>query len=245
MKFGLITLFPDVIKALQIGVIERAIKKEIIELKCWNPRDFSDDKNRRVDDSPYGGGPGMVMKVQPLRDAILAAKVEWGEDTPVIYLSPQGKTLKQADFEHFASLKKLILLAGRYEGIDERLIASQVDAEYSIGDYILTGGELPACVIIDAVTRLLPGALGDETSAQQDSFSQGLLEGPHYTQPAEIDGLSVPEVLRRGHHKEISKWRLKQSWGRTYLRRPELINERVLTKEEQALLNEFIEEQVK
>jgi tRNA (guanine37-N1)-methyltransferase len=245
MKFGLITLFPEIIEPLQIGVISRAIKNGIIELHTWNPRDFLEDKNRRVDDTPFGGGPGMVMKVQPLRDAIHAAKAKLGADTPVIYLSPQGRTLKQENVQNFSKLDKIILLAGRYEGIDERLIASEVDEEWSIGDYILTGGELAACVIIDAVTRLLPGSLGDETSAEQDSFSQGLLEHPQYTQPAEIDGLFVPDVLRRGNHKKILKWRLKQSLGRTYLRRPELIAKRSLTNEERSLLTEFIEEQSK
>jgi tRNA (guanine37-N1)-methyltransferase len=245
MKFGLITLFPEVIESLQMGVVARARKNDIIEISCWNPRDFAEDKNGRVDAPPYGGGPGMVMKVQPLREAINTAKAQLGADTLVIYLSPQGKTLKQTNMQRFSTLDKVILVAGRYEGIDERLITSMVDEEWSIGDYILTGGELAACVMIDAVTRLLPGSLGDETSAKQDSFSEDLLEHPQYTQPAEIDGLSVPDVLRGGHHQEISTWRLKQSLGRTYLRRPDLFAKRTLTNEEQQLLNEFIEEQVK
>jgi tRNA (guanine37-N1)-methyltransferase len=245
MKFGLITLFPEIIESLQIGVTARATKNNIIELQAWNPRDFAEDKNGRVDAPPFGGGPGMVMKVQPVRDAIRAAKASLGPDTPVIYLSPQGKTLKQTDIQRFSRLDKIILLSGRYEGIDERLILSEVDEEWSLGDYILTGGELAACVIIDAVARLLPGALGDETSAQQDSFSEGLLEHPQYTQPAEIDGLCVPEVLRGGHHQAIATWRLKQSLGRTYLRRPDLIEERTLTSEERKLLDEFIEEEKK
>ncbi len=238
MWLGIISLFPSMFSALEKGITGRAIEKKIIELSYWNPRDYTIDKHKRVDDRPYGGGPGMVMAVRPLRDAIHAAK-ETGP-AKVIYLSPQGNVLTQARVANLSKQKRLILISGRYEGIDERLIATEVDEEYSIGDYVLSGGELASMVLIDAVTRLLPGALGDEDSAQQDSFTVGLLDCPHYTRPEHVAGISVPPVLMQGDHQAIACWRLQQSLGRTWQRRPDLLSNRQLTKEQEILLNEFI-----
>jgi tRNA (guanine37-N1)-methyltransferase len=223
----------------QQGVISRAIKNGTIEFNSWNPRDFTHDKHRTVDDRPYGGGPGMLMMVQPLTDAINAAKAKAGEGAKVIYLSPQGRKLDQQGVKQLANHDKLILVAGRYEGIDERVIQSIVDEEWSIGDFVLSGGELPAMTLIDAVSRLIPGVLGHELSAEEDSFANGLLDCPHYTRPEVLDGQRVPEVLLSGNHEKIRKWRLKQSLGRTWLRRPELINNLALTEEQQKLLAEF------
>ena len=238
MDISLITLFPEMFTALQQGIIGRAQQQGLIKLSFWNPRDYATDKHRTVDDRPYGGGPGMVMKVEPLRDAIHVAKAA----TPtakVIYLSPQGRLVNQSVIKELSLYESLILVAGRYEGIDERLIASDIDEEWSIGDYIVTGGELPAMVMIDAITRLIPGALGDETSATQDSFSAGLLDYPHYTRPEQYLGVRVPVVLMSGDHEAIRRWRLKQSLGRTWLRRPELLEKYLLNKEEHDLLAEF------
>jgi tRNA (guanine37-N1)-methyltransferase len=237
---GVITLFPEMFDAItQQGVISRAIKNGTIEFNSWNPRDFTHDKHRTVDDRPYGGGPGMLMMVQPLTDAINAAKAKAGEGAKVIYLSPQGRKLDQQGVKQLANHDKLILVAGRYEGIDERVIQSIVDEEWSIGDFVLSGGELPAMTLIDAVSRLIPGVLGHELSAEEDSFANGLLDCPHYTRPEVLDGQRVPEVLLSGNHEKIRKWRLKQSLGRTWLRRPELINNLALTEEQQKLLAEF------
>jgi len=237
---GVITLFPEMFDAItQQGVISRAIKNGTIEFNSWNPRDFTHDKHRTVDDRPYGGGPGMLMMVQPLTDAINAAKAKAGEGAKVIYLSPQGTKLDQQGVKQLANHDKLILVAGRYEGIDERVIQSIVDEEWSIGDFVLSGGELPAMTLIDAVSRLIPGVLGHELSAEEDSFANGLLDCPHYTRPEVLDGQRVPEVLLSGNHEKIRKWRLKQSLGRTWLRRPELINNLALTEEQQKLLAEF------
>ncbi|WP_258224748.1 tRNA (guanosine(37)-N1)-methyltransferase TrmD, partial [Aeromonas sp. HMWF014] len=209
---------------------------------CWNPREFTHDKHRTVDDRPYGGGPGMLMMVQPLRDAIHAAKQAAGDGAKVIYLSPQGRKLTQAGVTELATNQKLILVAGRYEGIDERVIQTEVDEEWSIGDYVLSGGELPAMTLIDAVSRLVPGVLGDQASAEQDSFTDGLLDHPHYTRPEVLDGLAVPEALTSGNHEVIRRWRLKQSLGRTWQRRPELINNLALTDEQESLLAEYVRE---
>jgi tRNA (guanine37-N1)-methyltransferase len=224
------------------GVTSRAVKESKLILDYWNPRDFTHDKHRTVDDRPYGGGPGMVMKVEPLKEAITSAKSSLGQDCKVIYMSPQGKVLDQSGLNELAKRDKLILIAGRYEGVDERLIQQYVDEEWSIGDYVLSGGELAAMVMIDGVARLLPGVLGDEESAQQDSFMEGLLDHPHYTRPEEIDDQSVPDVLLGGDHEAIRKWRLKESLGRTWLRRPELLDKLTLDNEQAALLNEFIAE---
>jgi len=225
----LITLFPELIQqAVAFGVLGRAIKQQQLKLQCFNPRDYTEDKHRTVDDRPYGGGPGMLMKVEPLAKAIMAAKDEAGQTNgqpaKVVYLSPQGQQLDQQLVVDTAEQKNdLILIAGRYEGIDERLIESLIDEEWSVGDYVLSGGEFAALVVVDAITRLIPGVLGDAESAIQDSFMQGLLDCPHYTRPETVDGQEVPDVLLSGDHKAIRRWRLKQSLGRTWLRRPDLL----------------------
>lgn len=242
MQIGVITLFPEMLNAItEHGVSSRAVKQGLVEINHWNPRDFTEDKHRTVDDRPYGGGPGMVMKVAPLQRSISAAKQQLGDDAKVIYLSPQGRRLDQQGVESLAACNKLIFIAGRYEGIDERLIDAEVDEEWSIGDYVLSGGELPAMVVIDAVVRLIPGALGHEQSAEQDSFADGLLDCPHYTRPEQLNETPVPDVLLSGDHQRIRTWRLQQALGRTWLRRPDLLKDRVLTQEEKELLASFIE----
>lgn len=243
MWIGVISLFPEMFRAItEHGVTGRAVKSGMLQIECWNPREFTHDKHRTVDDRPYGGGPGMLMMVQPLRDAIHAAKQAAGDGAKVIYLSPQGRKLTQAGVTELATNQKLILVAGRYEGIDERVIQTEVDEEWSIGDYVLSGGELPAMTLIDAVSRLVPGVLGDQASAEQDSFTDGLLDHPHYTRPEVLDGLAVPEALTSGNHEVIRRWRLKQSLGRTWQRRPELINNLALTDEQESLLAEYVRE---
>lgn len=240
MLIGIISLFPEMFKAItDFGVTGRAVKNNLLQVRCWNPRDFTHDKHKTVDDRPYGGGPGMLMMVQPLRDAILAAKAEVGDGAKVIYLSPQGRKLDQAGVKALAQHQKLILLCGRYEGIDERLIQTEVDEEWSVGDYVLTGGELPAMTLIDAVARFIPSVLGKQASAEEDSFAEGLLDCPHYTRPESLDGLTVPPVLMSGNHEEIRKWRLKQSLERTWLRRPELLESLALTDEQRKLLKQI------
>ena len=243
MRFDVISLFPEMFSAMRQGVTGRAVERGQVALQLWNPRDFADDVHRTVDDRPYGGGPGMVMMVEPLRQAIGAAKAA-APDSRVLYLSPQGRRLDQAAVREMATGSGLVLLAGRYEGIDERLIDACVDEEWSIGDYVLSGGELPAMVLMDAVIRLLPGVLGHADSAEQDSYVDGLLDCPHYTRPEEIEGHAVPEVLKSGNHELIRRWRLQQALGRTWLRRPDLLEGRPLSSEEQKLLNEFIRAQV-
>ena len=243
MRVGVVSLFPQMFDAItQYGVTGRAVTQGKLNLDYWDPRDFTQDKHRTVDDRPYGGGPGMVMKVGPLRDAIQAAKQQLGQNTKVIYLSPQGKLLQQQDLKELATRKTMIFVAGRYEGIDERLIEEEIDEEWSIGDYVLSGGELAAMVLIDGVARLLPGVLGDEESAQQDSFMAGLLDHPHYTRPEQLEDQLVPGVLLGGDHEAIRKWRLKQSLGRTWLRRPDLLEMATLTDEQKELLEQFIAE---
>lgn len=243
MHFHVITLFPEMVEQMcEFGVLGRAIKRGIVELTCWNPRDFTLDKHRTVDDRPYGGGPGMLMKVQPLADAINAARQQAGDDAKVIYLSPQGQLLNQQAVKKMArraEQRNLILIAGRYEGIDERLLEQYVDEEWSVGDYVLSGGEMPALIMIDAIARMLPGVLGDAESAQQDSFMEGLLDHPHYTRPEQIEGQAVPEVLLSGDHKMIDRWRQKQALKRTWLRRPELLETLPLTEEQKKWLSEF------
>ncbi|QLB13733.1 tRNA (guanine37-N(1)-) methyltransferase [Bisgaardia hudsonensis] len=239
MWIGIISLFPEMFKAItEFGVTGRAVKQSLLQVQCWNPRDFTIDKHKTVDDRPYGGGPGMLMMVQPLREAIRAAKTEVGEGAKVIYLSPQGRKLDQSGVEELAKNQKLILVCGRYEGIDERLIETEIDEEWSIGDYVLTGGELPAMTLIDAVARFIPGVLGKQASAKEDSFADGLLDCPHYTRPELLDDLSVPPVLMSGNHEEIRKWRLKKSLERTWLRRPELLESLALTDEQRKLLDQ-------
>lgn len=241
MKIALVTLFPEMFAALsEFGVSGRALKQGLVEIQCLNPRDYTHDKHRTVDDRPYGGGPGMLMKIQPLRDAIQAAKAWAGEDAKVIYMSPQGSQFQQHSAETWVGAgQNLVFIAGRYEGIDERLIQLEVDEEWSLGDYILSGGELAAMVMCDALIRLLPGALGHVDSAQQDSFSEGLLDCPHYTRPEVYEGMSVPEVLLSGDHERIRRWRLKQSLGRTWERRPELLDNLDLDEEQRKLLTDY------
>jgi tRNA (guanine37-N1)-methyltransferase len=253
MNIFIVTLFPEMIEqVLDYGVLGRAKKNGQLKLECFNPRDYTEDKHRTVDDRPYGGGPGMLMKVEPLCRAIQAAKAAGdGDSSRVIYLSPQGRKIDQSLMVETAEKsiqgESLILVAGRYEGIDERVINTLIDEEWSIGDYVLSGGEYAALVVIDAITRLLPGALGDEASAEEDSFMQGLLDCPHYTRPEVIDDMAVPAVLLSGDHEAIRRWRLKQSLGRTWLRRPELIaamqaDKELWSAEKAALLAEFLQE---
>lgn len=243
MRFDVVTLFPDLVHSvLTYGVTGRAHDAGLVDMAVWNPRAYTHDRHQSVDDRPYGGGPGMVMKVQPVRDAIHAAKAAHPTPAPVIYLSPQGRTLDQVGVEYLARYERLILLCGRYEGIDERLVALEVDEEWSIGDYVLSGGELPAMVMVDALTRLIPGALGHAQSAACDSFAEGLLDCPHYTRPEHYEGLPVPDVLLGGDHGAVEQWRRKQALGRTWLRRPELLECRQLDESDRRLLDEFIRE---
>ncbi|HEY0665896.1 MAG TPA: tRNA (guanosine(37)-N1)-methyltransferase TrmD [Gallionella sp.] len=250
MVFDVITLFPQMFDALtQYGITRRAAEQGSYVLKTWNPRDFTTDNYRTIDDRPYGGGPGMVMLAEPLAAAISAARQRQAASgvsrSRVVYLSPQGRLLAHAVVKELVAQQDegLILLAGRYEGIDERLIRRYVDEEISIGDYVLSGGELAAMVLIDSLVRQLPGVLGDAESAEQDSFVQGLLDCPHYTRPEVFDGEAVPPVLLSGNHADIQRWRLQQSLGRTWLRRPDLLAGRDLTKEESRLLAQFQKEQ--
>jgi tRNA (guanine37-N1)-methyltransferase len=243
MRIDVVTLFPQMFEAISLyGITRRALEREILELGVWNPRDYTHDRHRTVDDRPYGGGPGMLMKVQPLRDAWHDARQAGEGKVPVVYLSPQGKPLTQQGVRELAAYEHLVLIAGRYEGVDERLIEAEVDEEWSIGDYVLSGGELGAMVIIDTITRLLPGALGHEDSAGQDSFSEGLLDTPHYTRPEVFEDRSVPAVLLSGDHQAIARWRDKQALGRTWLRRPDLLAAMDLSEPQQILLQEFIHE---
>lgn len=243
MWFGVVTLFPEMFEAIKShGVTGRAVRNQLINIECWSPRDFAHDKHRTVDDRPYGGGPGMLMKVQPLRDAIQAARQAADGPAKVIYLSPQGRKMDHAGVEQLATEQNLILVAGRYEGIDERLIDAEIDEEWSLGDFVLSGGELPAMTMIDAVSRLVPGVLGHQDSAQEDSFCDGLLDCPHYTRPEQLDEAVVPEVLLSGNHERIRRWRLKQQLGRTWQRRPDLLDNVELNAEQQTLLTEYIRE---
>ncbi|HHB91828.1 MAG TPA: tRNA (guanosine(37)-N1)-methyltransferase TrmD [Thioploca sp.] len=226
MHIGIISIFPEMFATLSCGgITARALQKQIFNLSIWNPRNFTDNKHNRVDDRPYGGGPGMVLQVQPLRAAINSAKKSLGYGTKVIYLSPQGRRLDQAGVQTLLSYQNIILVAGRYEGIDERVIEQDIDELWSIGDYVLSGGELAAMVIIDALVRQLPGSLGHEESAKEDSFSSGLLDYPTYTRPEEIDGQKVPAILLSGNHAKIANWRQQQALERTQLLHPELLDE--------------------
>lgn len=241
MQVEVISIFPEMFAAIsEYGITSRAVKQGLLKLACWNPRSFTEDRHQTVDDRPFGGGPGMVMKIEPLERALAAARQSSGERAKVIYLSPQGRRLNQQAVRELAKEEALILIAGRYEGIDERFIEAHVDEEWSIGDYVLSGGELPAMVLIDAVTRLLPGALGHADSAEEDSFTDGLLDCPHYTRPEVYEGKSVPSVLLSGNHEHIRRWRLQQSLGRTWERRADLLDSRSLSGEEQKLLAEYI-----
>ncbi len=239
MRFDVISVFPEMVSAAAAyGVTGKAIEQGLIELAVWNPRDYTHDRHRTVDDRPYGGGPGMVMKCQPLLDALQDIR-RHGEPGRVICLSPQGKPLTQALLRHAGACSRLILVAGRYEGIDERFVAQACDEEWSLGDYVISGGELAALIIIDAVSRLQPGVLGDAESAQQDSYMNGLLDCPHFTRPEQHFLGPVPEVLLSGNHAAIDRWRLKQALGRTWLRRPDLLEKLELTREQTTLLAEF------
>ena len=243
MRINIVTLFPQMFQVLSdYGITGRAVNRGILDMTTWNPRDYASDRHQTVDDRPYGGGPGMVMMVQPLRDAIREARAMADGATRVIYLSPQGRKLDQHGLAELAKQPNLLLVCGRYEGVDERVIAAEVDEEWSIGDYVLSGGELAAMVMIDGITRLLPDALGHEDSAVQDSFVQGLLDHPQFTRPEEIEGIAVPEVLLSGDHQAIARWRYKQALGRTWLRRPDLLEGLDLNSEQEALLAEFIRE---
>ena len=240
MRIQVITLFPEEFRPLVgLGVTGRAIGSGQVQLELLNPRDYARDRHRTVDDRPYGGGPGMVMAVEPLRSTIRAARERAGGQAQVSLLSPQGRRLDQAVVQELARRQQLILVCGRYEGIDERLIELEIDEEWSLGDYVLSGGELAAAVVIDAVTRLLPGVLGDEQSAAQDSFTEGLLDCQHYTRPEEVEGLAVPAVLLSGDHGAIERWRRQQALGRTWLRRPDLLERMELDDESRLLLDGF------
>lgn len=244
IHFDAVTLFPEMFDAItRSGVTRRAFQNGIYELVLWNPRDFSSNAYRSVDDRPYGGGPGMVMLSEPLDKALKAARQRQRscgvKGSKVIYFSPQGQALDHARVTELLSHDGLILLCGRYEGVDERLIARQVDCEVSVGDYVLSGGELPAMVLMDAIIRQVPGVLGDADSAVQESFVRGLLDHPHYTRPELYEGLPVPPVLLSGNHADIDRWRMKQSLGRTWSRRPELLSRLTLTAEQQTLLDEY------
>ncbi|AOS98499.1 tRNA (guanine-N(1)-)-methyltransferase [Microbulbifer aggregans] len=242
-RIALVTIFPEMFAALtDYGISGRAVKDGLLEVRCWNPRDFTSDRHRTVDDRPYGGGPGMVMLAEPLYQALSEARAwaeEGGEPARSIYLSPQGRQLDQPGVEELSDAGNLVLLAGRYEGVDERLIEMLIDEEWSIGDYVLSGGELAAMVMVDAITRLIPGALGHDQSAVEDSFAQGLLDCPHYTRPEEYRGRVVPEVLLSGNHERIRRWRLKQSLARTLDRRPDLLSGLALSEEQAQLLEEI------
>lgn len=243
MQMQIVTLFPEMVNAVaEYGVVGRAIERNIVALGYQDPRDFTADVHRTVDDRPYGGGPGMVMKFAPARAAITAARSACPGGSPVICLTPQGRVFDQETAQRYAALPGIIMLAGRYEGIDERLLQTDVDEELSLGDFVLSGGEIAAMAVIDAVVRLLPGVLGDKESAEQDSFMDGLLDHPHYTRPEEIEGQRVPEVLLSGDHARIAKWRYQQALGRSFLRRPDLVEKLELNDEQQALLDEYLTE---
>ncbi len=239
-RFGVVSLFPELIEpVVRYGVVGRARERGLLAVEHLSPREFAYDRHRTVDDRPYGGGPGMVMKYEPVRDAIRALRRRMPAGCPEFVLSAQGRVLDQALVRELASAPGVLLVAGRYEGLDERIVEGEVRDELSIGDYVLSGGELAAAVVIDAVARLLPGVLGHEDSSVEDSYSDGLLDCPQYTRPEEVDGMRVPEVLLGGDHGAVRRWRLKQSLGRTWLRRPRLLEGRALTPEEAELLEEF------
>jgi tRNA (guanine37-N1)-methyltransferase len=243
MHIEVVTLFPDLIQqALRVGVLGRAVERRLVRVSCEDPRAHTSDVHRTVDDRPYGGGPGMVLKPEPMSAAIDAAAGRAPAGSPRIYMSAQGVPFTQSLAEEFSKLPGLVLVAGRYEGLDERVIESRIDREVSVGDYVLSGGEFPALVVIDAVARLLPGVLGDERSNVEESFDAGLLDWPHYTRPVEFEGRTVPQVLQGGHHADIQRWRLKQAVARTWMRRPDLIARGGLAADAAQLLDEFLAE---
>ncbi|MCC5792374.1 MAG: tRNA (guanosine(37)-N1)-methyltransferase TrmD [Legionellaceae bacterium] len=242
--FGVVSLLPEMFAALQWGVCGRALQNKLIQVEHYNPRDWSKRAYRQVDDKPFGGGPGMVMMYEPLQQAIMAAKKKLAAPVKTVYLSPQGQVQTQGRLAQLVAERQPILfVAGRYEGIDERIITRHVDEEWSLGDFVLSGGELAAMVYIDAMVRLLPGVLGHSASAEQDSFMQGILDHPHYTRPAVVDGMGVPEVLLKGNHRDITRWRRQQALGKTWQKRPDLLKGVVLSDDDEQLLKEFINEQ--
>ena len=245
MNFQIVTIFPSLIKdMLSYGIIGKALKSNLIKVNTLNPRDFSDEDNQRIDDKPYGGGPGMVMQAQPLIKAISYAQ-QHHDSSFVIYMSPRGSNFNQNKAKEFSKKKNLIIVCGRYEGIDQRVLDNKVDEECSVGDFVVTGGEIPALLVTEAVSRFIPGVVGDSQSVDDDSFSQGLLEYPQFTRPEKDESGEVPQVLLSGDHKKISKWRLKQSILKTYKNRPDLLNSRDMTEEEKIWLKEIINEEGK
>ena len=243
LHLGVVSLIPEIFESLKYGVTGRAIERGLARIDYWNPREWASRPYRQIDDKPYGGGPGMVMMYDPLRASIVHARSQMPANCRTIYLSPQGRTIQQADLNQIAERKQsLLFLAGRYEGIDERIVSNHVDEEWSLGDFVLSGGELAAMAFIDALVRLLPGSLGHEASAMQDSFMNGLLECPQYTRPATIDGFSVPDVLLGGNHRDIDRWQRKQSLGKTWLKRPDLLEQLQLNESDTQLLVEFKQE---
>ena len=243
LHLGVISLLPEIFQSLKYGVTGRAIEQGLAQVDYWNPREWASRPYRQVDDKPYGGGPGMLMMYEPLDAAITAARNEMPASCKTVYLSPQGRLIQQADLNQIAEQEQsLLFIAGRYEGIDERIITHHVDEEWSLGDFVLSGGEFAAMVFIDAIVRLLPGSLGHQASAQQDSFMNGLLDCPHYTRPAMINGMGVPEVLMGGNHRDIERWRRKQSLGKTWLKRPDLLEKLQINDIDKQLLAEFKEE---
>jgi tRNA (guanine37-N1)-methyltransferase len=243
MHFEVVTLFPELVAQVgRFGVVGRGLERGLLRIGTIDPREFATDTHRTVDDRPYGGGPGMLMKVEPLRSAIRAARARLPAGSRTVVLSPQGRVFNQAVAREYRALPGLLLVAGRYEGMDERLLRMEADETLTVGDYVLSGGELPAMLVVDAVARLVPGVLGDENSAVEDSFSDGLLDCPHYTRPETVDGMRVPAVLLSGDHEAIRRWRLKQKLGRTWRTRPEMLATRELTAEERRLLDEYIAE---
>jgi tRNA (guanine37-N1)-methyltransferase len=242
MRFDIITIFPEIFRGVfEFGIIRRAVEAGLIEINLHDLRDYTFDRHRQVDDRPFGGGAGMVMKPEPLFRA-LEAITHQATDATVVMLSPQGRLFTQRLAEELASRERVVLICGRYEGVDERVIEQLADDEISIGDYVLSGGEIPAMVVVDAVTRLIPGALGSSESAERDSFADGLLDYPHYTRPVEYRGLKVPDVLTSGHHGEIEKWRRRKAMEKTFSRRPDLLERRVLSEEERRLIAEILRE---
>lgn len=246
MQIGIVTLFPEMFSAISdYGISSRAVRSGLVKLDYYNPRDFTTDKHRTVDDKPFGGGPGMLMKTEPLCKAIQAAKdagksaVSGGSDSKVIYLSPQGRKIDQQAVIELAKRDSMVMICGRYQGIDNRVLEQEVDEEWSLGDFVISGGEIAAMALIDSIIRFQPGALGDEGSAQQDSFATGLLHSPEYTRPQSFAGQDVPKVLLSGDHEAIRKWRLQQSLGMTWLKRPDLLDVIELDTEQQNLLEEF------
>lgn len=240
VRIAVVTLFPAMVRdALQYGVVGRALTQGTVQVECIDPRDFATDAHRTVDDRPYGGGPGMVLKVEPLRSAVRHARERVPAGSPRVYLGADGERFETATARAALAWPGLVLVAGRYEGVDQRLLDTEIDASWSIGDFVLSGGELPALVVIDAIARLLPGTLGSPESAQEESHNDSLLDWPHYTRPEQIDGLQVPPVLPSGDHAAIRRWRLRQALGRTWRRRPDLLRRRGLSADERALLEEF------